>query len=285
MGGTGGTGQGGQSSTVMSAGGTSSVGGGASTTDSGAGGGGNGLPVAPSAGCDAGNTNPSLNLPNETIVHLPDSYDGSTPVPVVMAFHAAGNPNTQLVSYYEGDLGDKYIILYPKSAGNEWNNNTDGGIVDTMFASLMSNACIDENRVFAIGHSSGAQFVVQRLCSGEDRWTAIAPVASSKYCDSWNPVPALVIHGIGDQERSWDPNGDEDIVPYRDSNGCMSSSMSYPVEGCNSSGTDVDPGCVQFDGCSEVTLWCQHNDPQYGTSHHGVPCFGPRLTREFFDTF
>jgi hypothetical protein len=90
---------------------------------------------------------------------------------------------------------------------------------------------------------------------------------------------------MGDQERSWDSNGEEDIVPYRDSNGCMSTSTEYPVDGCQSGGTSVEPGCVQFDGCSEITLWCQHNDPQYGTSHHGVPCFGASLTREFFDSF
>ncbi len=283
VGGTGGSGQGGQGGTAMAAGGTAGTSDATTTTDGGGSGG--GTAVDPSAGCDGGNASPSLNVGNNTIVHLPPSYDGSTPVPVVMAFHAAGNPNTQLQDRYEDDLGDKYLMLYPKSQGNEWNNNADGGIVDTMFSALESEACIDKNRVFAVGHSSGSQFIVQRLCAGETRWRAVAPVASSKYCNSWNPVPALVFHGIGDQERSWDPNGEEDIVPYRTSNGCMESSTPYPVDGCQSGGVQVDPGCVQFDGCSEITLWCQHNDPQYGTSHHGIPCFADSLIREFFDSF
>lgn len=250
----------------------------------GVGGTGSTVDVQPSAGCANANGSPSLNLQN-TIIAIPPSYDGTTPVPVVMAFHAAGNPNTQLKDRYADDLEDKYIVLYPKSSGNEWNNNADASKVDAMFSELTTNACIDENRVFATGHSSGAQFVVQRLCAGESRWRAVAPVSSSKYCDSWDPVPALVIHGIGDQERSWDPNGEEDIVPYRTSNGCSESSMDYPVDGCQSGSTQVDPGCVQFDGCSEITLWCQHNDPQYGTSHHGIPCFADALIREFFDSF
>jgi len=245
---------------------------------------GGGVDVLPSAGCSNGNASPSLDLPANTLFSFPPSYDGTTPVPVVLAFHAAGNPNTQLKDRYEDDLGDKYLVLYPKSDGNGW---TDGDLpkVDAMFNTLTNDACIDENRVFATGHSSGSQFIVQQLCAGETRYRAVAPVASSKYCDSWGAVPALVIHGIGDQERSWDPNGEEDIVPFRTSNGCEATSSEYPVDGCMSGSTQVDPGCVEFAGCGVQTIWCQHNDPQYGTSHHGMPCFADALIPQFFGSF
>jgi len=58
-----------------------------------------------------------------------------------------------------------------------------------------------------------------------------------------------------------------------------------PVDGCTSGGVQVNPGCRDFDGCGERTRWCQHNDPQYGTSHHGVPCFGARVIKQFLDTY
>jgi polyhydroxybutyrate depolymerase len=242
----------------------------------------------PSAMCGRGAATPSFQLPN-TLFSIPASYDGSTPLPVVMAFHAAGNPNTQLQGILGDTLDDDYIVFYPKSAGNGWTNGADASKIEAMFDALNATACYDQNRVFATGHSSGAQFIVQRLCAGEARWRAVAPVASSVYCSSWAPIPALVIHGIGDTEREAyglnDGEGLKDIVPYRTSNGCEETYTEVAVQGCTSGGVQVNPGCRDFDGCGERTRWCQHNDPQYGTSHHGVPCFGARVIKDFFDDY
>jgi poly(3-hydroxybutyrate) depolymerase len=235
-----------------------------------------------------GGASPSFNLPN-TLFSVPPGYDGVTPLPVVMAFHAAGNPNTQLQGILGATLQNNYIVFYPKSAGNGWSDGVDAPKIDAIFAALDANACYDKNRVFATGHSSGAQFIVQRLCAGESRWRAVATVASSVYCSSWQPIPALVIHGIGDTERQAyglnDGEGLKDIVPYRTSNGCQESYTEVPVDGCTSGGVQVNPGCRDFNGCGETTRWCQHNDPQYGTSHHGVPCFGARVIKQFLDTY
>lgn len=242
----------------------------------------------PSAACGRGGASPTFNLPN-TLFSVPDSYDGTTPLPVVLAFHAAGNPNTQLRDILGNTLSGQYIMFYPKSDGNGWSNDADAPKVDAILNALDAAACYDKHRVFATGHSSGAQFIVQRLCAGETRFRAVATVASSVYCSSWQPIPALVIHGIGDTERQMygldDGDGLKDIVPYRTSNGCQESSTPVAVDGCNSSGTQVNPGCRDFNGCSEQTRWCQHNDPQYGTSHHGVPCFGARVIEQFFDGY
>jgi polyhydroxybutyrate depolymerase len=242
----------------------------------------------PSARCGSGGAAPSFNLPN-TLFSVPASYDGRTPLPVVIAFHAAGNPNTQMRGIIGGTLDDDYILFYPKSDGNGWSNGADTPKVDAIFAALDANACYDQNRVFATGHSSGAQFIVQRLCAGESRWRAVAPVASSVYCPSWQPIPALVIHGIGDTERQAyglnDGDGLKDIVPYRTSNACSESFTEVPIDGCTSGGVQVNPGCRDFNGCGQRTRWCQHNDPQYGTSHHGVPCFGARVIKDFFDSY
>jgi len=109
----------------------------------------------PSARCDGSGTSLSFNLPN-TLFSVPASYDGTTPLPVVIAFHAAGNPNTQLRGILGNTLQDNYIMFYPKSDGNGWSNGPDAPKIDAIFAALDATACYDKSRVFATGHSSGA---------------------------------------------------------------------------------------------------------------------------------
>lgn len=125
----------------------------------------------PSAVCGTGGGAPSFNLPN-TIVSVPASYDGSTPLPVVMAFHAAGNPNTQLQGILDGALQNDYIVFYPKSDGNGWSDGADSPKVDAIFRALDGAACYDQSRVFATGHSSGAHVCARERRAGvrSPRW-------------------------------------------------------------------------------------------------------------------
>jgi polyhydroxybutyrate depolymerase len=245
-----------------------------------------GEPV-PSEGCSSGNANPSVT---NSIVTLPDGYDGSTPVPVVIAFHANGNPNTQLQGIFGDKLGGDYMMVYPSGGGdNSWQYPGDKASgFDGPISDVLANACVDTSRIYSMGHSGGAQFLTQLLCNGEDRFRAVVPVASSKYCNGWDSVAALVIHGLNDEERGSkyninDADGAIDFGVYRDSNGCgMESTPFEPMDsGCPGS---VDPGCLDFQGCDAATQFCNHNDPQYGTTNHGVPCFGPSVVFAFFES-
>jgi len=287
--GTGGTASGGSSSGGAASGGQGSGGEGAGGGSGGQGsGGGGGLPPAPSAGCSTPNGNPSIG---NAIVGTPDGYDGSTPVPVIFAFHAAGNQNTQLQGIYGNTVvGENYLMIYLDATGNGWTMADDQSRFDTAYDEVMNEACVDENRVFATGHSSGAQFIVQLLCDGEDRFDAVAPVASSVYCQSWDPVPALVIHGVADTEREAfglnDGNGEKDLQPYLTSNGCSDVSAASSIDTGTTCSASIHPGCVDFSGCGVPTTWCNHDDPQYlnggQPTNHGVPCFAPAALHDFF---
>jgi hypothetical protein len=215
-----------------------------------------------------------------------------------MAFHAAGNDNTQMERTFKGsDLASKYFMVYPNASGNGWSMQADKSRYLDAYEALLSQACVDENRIYATGHSSGAQMIVQLLCSGDAAFDAVAPVASSVYCQKWKngAVPALIIHGVQDSERQAyglnDGKGEKDLQPYLTSNGCQMTSMPFDPDiskcGGITSGIDGKPfsdGCVEFNGCSAKTKWCNHNDPQYGTSNHGIPCFGVRAIYDFFES-
>ncbi len=247
-----------------------------------------GAPVKPSAGCGKGGrpANGQVVVANDHIYSFPAGYDGSTPLPAVFAFHAANNPIDQLQNVTRGSmLASSYVMVFPKSVGSGWVLSTDAPRLDGWLADLLENHCVDESRLFATGHSSGAQFIVQLLCRGERRFTAVAPVASSQYCASWDPIPALVIHGRNDSERamtSQDADGRKDLKPYQTSNGCSTGSAAYAVAGCMSGGMLVDAGCVRFDGCEQPLVWCNHDDPNYAKTNHGWPCFANQAIFEFF---
>jgi hypothetical protein len=298
---SGGTGSGGGGG--ASAAGTSGSGGGSSSGGtSGTGGSGGAGPhvVKPSPGC--AKQSAQVTIPN-SLVGIPGGYTGKDPVPVVIAFHAAGNDNTSMQNTFKSsDLAKKYLMVYPNSTSattankTGWNMQADKDRALAVQAAVLSEACVDENRVYATGHSSGAQFVVALLCSGDGAFDAVAPVASSVACQKWKngPVPALVIHGVQDQERTKyglnDGDGKKDLQPYLTSNTCQMTSTPFDpdLSRCNNiQGVDGKPfndGCVEFNGCSAKTRWCNHNDPNYGTTNHGIPCFGVRAIYDFFES-
>jgi poly(3-hydroxybutyrate) depolymerase len=242
-----------------------------------------------SAGCGKGGR-PSggvVTVNGSHIYTFPESYDGNTPMPLLLAFHAAGNGNDQLRNITKGsDLEKNFVMAFPKSKGSQWVLNTDSASVDQRYQELLSNYCIDTSRVFATGHSSGAQLITQFLCKGETRFKAVAPVASSEYCKSYsNPIPVLDIHGANDRERgntSQDANGLKDLAQYRTSNGCSMESTPRNVATCMSGGTTVMPGCVDFTGCTQPLTFCSHNDPEYSSTNHGWPCFANKAMNDFF---
>ncbi len=301
--GTAGTAVGGASGGAAGGGGQSTAGmstGGNAAGSGGTGGGGGGREVKPSAGC--AKQSAQVTIPNSR-VGVPMGYTGKDPVPVVIAIHAAGNDNSSMENTFKSsDLAKKYLMVYPNSTSaatankTGWNMQADKNRFLEIQAAVLSQACVDENRVFATGHSSGAQFIVALLCSGDGAFDAVAPVASSVSCQKWKngPVPALIIHGVQDEERTKynlnDGDGKKDLQPYLTSNECsmMSTPFDPELSRCsNVKGVDgkaFNDGCVTFSGCKADTRWCNHNDPQYGTTNHGIPCFGVRAIYDFFET-
>lgn len=292
--GSGGAGTGGNSGSAgggaggMSAGGTggaAGLGGGGT----GGGGGAGGSPGKASAGCGkSGRPNGGVvTVANEHIYTFPQSYDGDTPFPLFIGFHAAGNPIDQIQMLTNGsEIETNYVRAFPKSAGNEWNFNNDRNDVFAMYDELLESYCIDESRVFAAGHSSGAQMIVQILVNADAAarlpFKAVAPVAASNYGAIVNPIPVMYIHGKNDSERRND--GSDVVARFRTVNGCSMTSMPYTdVPMCNSSGRAVNAGCVSYEGCTQPTLWCSHDDPFYNNTNHGWPCFATQAMYDFFE--
>lgn len=247
----------------------------------------------PSEGCGTASDPPAtLNVANEYIVTFPPSYDGTTPIPLIFGMHGAGRTNTDFrqtdARMQDSELEATYIMAYPKSSGSDWTGqlSTNIGRVEALHELLLADYCVDTSRVFATGHSSGAQFTTEFHCQRDGILRAVAPVAGSEFGNNCASIPTLIIHGENDSVRG--NNGSAHVEKYRDWNACGSMTMPYEVASCNSAagGAQVDPGCVEYQECGATLIWCSHDDPNYnGGTNHGWPCFANDAILDFFTSF
>jgi len=285
---TGGAGAGGRNASGGSAGAQAGADGGGSA--------GTGSSVAskPSPGCGKGGrpSGGKVEVANTSLHMFPADYDGTKPYPLLIALHACGNPNSEFVSLTNGtDFETGYVRTFPNTpdSGQCWSNYSgDVSRITSQYDDIMQNYCVDENRVFAIAHSSGAQLLVNILSHKSDadhlNLKGISPVAADPY-NVAVPMPVLYIDGKNDNQRSAD-SAKNAVAKFRMSNACADTSMPYSsVMTCNSTDSGhpkVDPGCIIYDGCVVPTIWCSHNDPSYSGTEHGVPCFAMQAMVDFF---
>lgn len=189
-------------------------------------------------------------------VHVPPSYDGKKPVPVVLALHGA-TMNGRLMEWYCG-LDQKadeagFVVVYPNGTGPApillaWN-------AGPLFAALSKNKVddvaflgkvlddvaevvnVDSKRVFATGISNGGMMCYRLAAELSDRIAAVAPVAGTmaiEGCAPKRPVPVLHIHGTADN-----------LVPYE------GPSKKYPAFVKFQSVEESVAAWVKINGCKD----------------------------------
>ena len=151
------------------------------------------------------------------LVHVPPSYHGAKPVPLVLAFHG-GATDAAFMSRFCG-LNDKadqagFIVVYPNGTGEfprllTWNAGSccgfarrhqvdDVSFTRAILEDMASVAAVDGKRVFATGISNGGMMAYRLAAELADRISAVAPVAGTLCLDAPRPVrPVSVIHFHG----------------------------------------------------------------------------------------
>jgi polyhydroxybutyrate depolymerase len=148
--------------------------------------------------------------------HLPPSYDGTEPTPVVLDLHgyaegAAVHVKMSDLSTYGDQQG--FITITPQGSGTSvprWDTALDSPDLD-FIGKVLDDAddtlCVDKNRVFVTGLSNGAFLTSAVACRYADRVAAAAPVAGIRDidgCDPSRPVPVVAFHGTADTFVSYD---------------------------------------------------------------------------------
>jgi len=149
------------------------------------------------------------------LLYIPASYNGNTPVPLVLNFHGTGgNPSWQLAYSDFKKLAEEegFITVSPSGqylnlGRNSWNtvNDPDGvddvQLVRDIIDDLKKRLAIDPKRIFATGMSGGARMTSRLACEFDDTLAAVAPVAGIQYpadCRAARAVPIITFHGEED---------------------------------------------------------------------------------------
>lgn len=223
---SGGATAGGTESGGATAGGTESGGataGGAESGGSGTGGaetGGGGAVTCPDGGWTAGKqtiTTQWDGQAREYVVYIPQSYTGTTAVPLLMVIHGAHNTPGLAESWSQMDpIADEngFIIIYP--AGLDcWNvggtvlpgcsaADDDVGFLNNVIAEVESQSCIDTERVYVTGISNGSMMAQYMGCHFTDTFAAAGGVAAAGGCTPSRPLPFFYVLGTADDIVGWD---------------------------------------------------------------------------------
>ena len=161
-------------------------------------------------------------ITREYVIYVPDSYDGTSAVPLMLNFHGFGGIANQYLKYADmRPLADteNFILVYPQGSlldgDPHWNSGLesdknksdadDFGFVEVLINEISSNYNIDSARVYSCGYSNGAFFTYALACYHSDKIAAIGSVAGTMMEETYNncspshPTAMINIHGTADK--------------------------------------------------------------------------------------
>ena len=205
--------------------------------------------------------------PRSYVLHVPTTYDGSKPVPLVVDFHAlnSSGPQQQGISPYPAETDpDGAVMAFPTGiagpSGPAWNvgpccvaNVDDVAFARALVAKVSTTACIDPKRVYATGVYPGGGMAYYLACNAADVFAAVAASSFDLMqenvadCRPSRPITVISFRGTGDN-----------LVPYEGGFSMVVPGM--PVTFLGAQGTfqkwaDIDqctdaPSAQDSNGCS-----------------------------------
>jgi polyhydroxybutyrate depolymerase len=235
-----------------------------------------GTVTCPSPVLKAGDTNATVQVGSTSrtyVLHVPATYDGSKQGPLVVDFHAltGSGVSERASSPYPAQTDpDGVVMAFPTGLvgplGSAWNVGPCcvADVDDVAFARALVQdvekvACIDANRVYAVGISMGGGMAYYLACRAADMFAAIAPFAFDLMqeqladCNPPRPITVISFRGTADM-----------VVPY--AGGPSTTVPGMPVTFLGAQGTfkkwaAIDqctdaPSIEDSNGCSSYTA-CQ----------------------------
>jgi poly(3-hydroxybutyrate) depolymerase len=204
------------------------------------------------------------------LVQLPADYDPTKSYPVLFGLHGAGGSGESFANYFPlaAFWRDQAILVFPSALFYEldgrttWRFPTEENLAffDAMVAELTANLCVDPERIFASGFSSGGFFSNTLGCRRGDVVRAIVPVAGGDRDFNDACVGHTAVMVISSPLDTSDPTGGPPGVSHHE-RGLRARDYFRQRNGC-SEATEMlgDAGCVQYQGCLDgaEVVYCEH---------------------------
>ena len=168
----------------------------------------------------------------EYILYVPNSYDGTSSVPLLLNFHGFGGSASEFIN--DADIraeaeANTFILVYPQGSCLDgvphWNpcpidadnksSADDLGFVEALVDEISSQYTIDLERIYAAGYSNGGMMAYGLANYKSDLIAAVASVSGSMLdClgDTSHPMPVLHLHGTSDGVIAYEGSNDYNPV-------------------------------------------------------------------------
>ena len=190
----------------------------------------------PSPVLQAGDTPVTLQVggvARSYLLHIPSTYDGTKPVPLIVDFHGVqGSSTSERDSSPYPSVTDPegVVMVFPDGlkgpAGTGWNVGSccvpadvdDLGFARALVTDVQKTACIDPDRVYAVGLATGGGMAYYVACNAADVFAAVAPAAFDlveedvAYCNPSRPITVISFRGTADAKVPYS-GGSSSLVP------------------------------------------------------------------------
>ncbi|MBL4637169.1 MAG: hypothetical protein JKY56_25165 [Kofleriaceae bacterium] len=200
----------------------------------------------------------------------------SAPIPLIINFHGFTDSPSDQEGYSkmsEHAVANGYVVAYPRGTGlaPSWNGGACCGIASTtniddvaftsaIIDAVAESACIDREKVYAVGYSNGG-FLAHRLaCELSDKLAGVASVAGVMGIDDCTPsraIPLLQLHGSSDITVPYGgslllgyPSVDQTMEDWAERHACPGQE---PEEFFNQG----DSTCIRYQGCAAPLARCR----------------------------
>lgn len=203
---------------------------------------------------------------------VPPGYDKNRKYPIVFGFHGAGVPASAFRTYFNMTqvVGPDALVVYPEALGMPmaWNAQRDIPLFDALLTQFKAQYCIDDNHVFAAGHSSGGFFTHALGCQRGSVLRGIGPMSAGP------PFGTCV-----GQIAVWISQGNADPT-VKPASGQMARDFWAKRNHCDTTmSKPVDPApTVEYAGCDAgfAVRYCEYE------GQHNLPAYAPKGIWDFF---